>query len=285
MTTGIPGVMHHRGDNSGQGIEGWLIRMPSMEGGESPSCTERANNHIPGQSWMFATPVKDSSVDFHAGFKVQPRRPKDTPQMQAADSSWQGGVSPLRANPWVPACTSLSEPLAVDNRPSSKRNKRDALARKKGRGVMRSGGKAVRQAASQAHVYKRLALRMKQRADAERKAKEDMTALLQKAEEGAETKDAVTTPLSAIKSQKHAETMVTPKAVEERGVVVHAESKGRAIVGRRVEVYWDGDDTWYEGNVVKACKTGGKHLVRYDDGDEETICVRSEERAGRLRLL
>ena len=52
--------------------------------------------------------------------------------------------------------------------------------------------------------------------------------------------------------------------------------------GRRVRVWWDGDDTWFKGKFadfrhvepsMKKCPTGRSHLIRYDDGDSKWHCL------------
>lgn len=55
------------------------------------------------------------------------------------------------------------------------------------------------------------------------------------------------------------------------------KSCGEEAVGRRIKVYWPLDKRWYEG-VVKSCdKNGSKHLVQYDDGDEEMLDLGKEK--------
>ena len=74
-------------------------------------------------------------------------------------------------------------------------------------------------------------------------------------------------------------------------------SGGEAIVGRRVCVYWEGDDAWYAGAIVRfaaAAPSGsarrpppreafhsGRHRVQYDDGTAEWVLLAAE----RYRLL
>ena len=43
---------------------------------------------------------------------------------------------------------------------------------------------------------------------------------------------------------------------------------GKEVRGRRVRVWWDGDEAWYCGVVADFSEArDGEHLVRYDDGD------------------
>ena len=56
---------------------------------------------------------------------------------------------------------------------------------------------------------------------------------------------------------------------------------GSAVVGRRVEVWWDGDRQWFSGRIAKFTARTGRHLIAYDDGDEETVDLKRQ----RLRWL
>lgn len=42
-----------------------------------------------------------------------------------------------------------------------------------------------------------------------------------------------------------------------------------ALVGRRVEIFWDGDNRHYSGRVVGFDESSRLHGVKYDDGDED----------------
>ena len=44
-----------------------------------------------------------------------------------------------------------------------------------------------------------------------------------------------------------------------------------AMVGRRIEVLWPADSAWYLGKVASYNAQSGRHLVRYNDGDEERL--------------
>lgn len=43
------------------------------------------------------------------------------------------------------------------------------------------------------------------------------------------------------------------------------------VVGRRIKVFWSLDKAWHEGRVSSFYASQGKHLVLYDDGEEEAL--------------
>ncbi|KAK7259232.1 hypothetical protein RIF29_24833 [Crotalaria pallida] len=49
------------------------------------------------------------------------------------------------------------------------------------------------------------------------------------------------------------------------------------VVGRRVKVYWPLDKAWYEGEIKSFDKVTSKHLVCYDDGEEESLDISKEK--------
>ncbi|CAL0311136.1 unnamed protein product [Lupinus luteus] len=49
------------------------------------------------------------------------------------------------------------------------------------------------------------------------------------------------------------------------------------VVGRRINVYWPLDKAWYQGSVISFDKISSKHLVRYDDGEEEALDLSKEK--------
>lgn len=64
------------------------------------------------------------------------------------------------------------------------------------------------------------------------------------------------------------------------------------VVGRRIKVFWPLDKAWHEGRVSSFDASKGKHLVLYEDGEEEALDLRSkkfewleEEPPRRLRRL
>lgn len=52
---------------------------------------------------------------------------------------------------------------------------------------------------------------------------------------------------------------------------------GEEVVGKRIKVYWPLDKSWYEGFVRSFDKDSGKHLVQYDDGEEESVELAKEK--------
>lgn len=48
-------------------------------------------------------------------------------------------------------------------------------------------------------------------------------------------------------------------------------------VGERLRVYWPMDNTWYEGRVKSYDKSTKKHVVIYDDGEEECLLLAQEK--------
>ncbi|KAF7818144.1 DNA mismatch repair protein MSH6 [Senna tora] len=52
---------------------------------------------------------------------------------------------------------------------------------------------------------------------------------------------------------------------------------GQEVVGRRIKVYWPLDKAWYEGCVKSFDEVTGKHLVLYDDDEEETLDIAEEK--------
>ncbi|KAI3741753.1 hypothetical protein L1987_59429 [Smallanthus sonchifolius] len=67
-------------------------------------------------------------------------------------------------------------------------------------------------------------------------------------------------------------------------------SYGDEVVNRRIRVYWPLDKNWYEGCVKSFDKSSGKHLVQYDDSEEELLDLSKEkielkEQVKKLRRL
>ncbi|GMH02314.1 hypothetical protein Nepgr_004153 [Nepenthes gracilis] len=52
---------------------------------------------------------------------------------------------------------------------------------------------------------------------------------------------------------------------------------GEEVVDNRVRVYWPLDEEWYEGCIKSFDKRSGKHLVQYDDADEELLDLSMEK--------
>ncbi|ONH94116.1 hypothetical protein PRUPE_8G271300 [Prunus persica] len=55
------------------------------------------------------------------------------------------------------------------------------------------------------------------------------------------------------------------------------KSHGQEVVGKRIRVYWPLDNIWYEGYVKLFSKDNGKHLVQYDDAEEELLDLGEEK--------
>jgi hypothetical protein len=52
-------------------------------------------------------------------------------------------------------------------------------------------------------------------------------------------------------------------------VPIDWDSPAALMVGARVQHWWEGDESWYCGRIVKFRPVTGEHLVRYDiDGEE-----------------
>ena len=45
-------------------------------------------------------------------------------------------------------------------------------------------------------------------------------------------------------------------------------SRADEMTGRLIEIYWDGDDTWFEAEVLSFDKATGLHAVVYLEVDE-----------------
>nr|GMD26782.1 DNA mismatch repair protein MSH6 [Ipomoea batatas] len=53
-------------------------------------------------------------------------------------------------------------------------------------------------------------------------------------------------------------------------------SYGQEVLNKRIKVYWPLDKCWYEGCVKSFDKISGKHLVQYDDEEEEMLNLSQE---------
>ncbi|XP_020698156.2 DNA mismatch repair protein MSH6-like [Dendrobium catenatum] len=49
------------------------------------------------------------------------------------------------------------------------------------------------------------------------------------------------------------------------------------VVGKRIRVYWPLDKSWYEGHVRSFDEASGKHVIQYDDGEEEFLDMEKEK--------
>lgn len=48
-------------------------------------------------------------------------------------------------------------------------------------------------------------------------------------------------------------------------------------MGKQVRIYWPLDKKWYDGSVTSYDKGEGKHVVEYDDGEEEALNLGKEK--------
>ena len=46
-----------------------------------------------------------------------------------------------------------------------------------------------------------------------------------------------------------------------------------SIVGSRIRVFWEGEEAWFHGRVIRFNSRTHKHSILYDDGDTETACL------------
>ncbi|KAJ4727792.1 DNA mismatch repair protein [Melia azedarach] len=56
-----------------------------------------------------------------------------------------------------------------------------------------------------------------------------------------------------------------------------SKSYGEEVVGKRIKVYWPLDKAWYEGCVKSFDKECNKHLVQYEDDEEELLDLEKEK--------
>ncbi|XP_050237496.1 DNA mismatch repair protein MSH6 [Mercurialis annua] len=52
---------------------------------------------------------------------------------------------------------------------------------------------------------------------------------------------------------------------------------GKEVVERRIRVYWPLDKSWYDGYVKSYDEKSGRHLVQYDDSEEEVLDLGNEK--------
>lgn len=61
----------------------------------------------------------------------------------------------------------------------------------------------------------------------------------------------------------------------------------RKDYGKRVEVWWEGDNVYYRGTIFEYSKSTDKHTVYYDDGEKEKVSLATTPHryaASKLRL-
>lgn len=49
------------------------------------------------------------------------------------------------------------------------------------------------------------------------------------------------------------------------------------MIGKKVQVFWPVDESWYTGTVYEYDPTSGEHLLRYEDGDAEWVRIGESE--------
>ncbi|XP_020269979.1 DNA mismatch repair protein MSH6 isoform X2 [Asparagus officinalis] len=49
------------------------------------------------------------------------------------------------------------------------------------------------------------------------------------------------------------------------------------VVGKKISVFWPLDKTWYDGHVKSFNKLTGKHLIQYEDAEEEVLDLEKEK--------
>ena len=81
------------------------------------------------------------------------------------------------------------------------------------------------------------------------------------------------------------------EAIAEALAASEAEAQGggghydKSAIGKKVEVYWDGDGEWFAGTVKDYKPETRKHLIKYEDNDTGWIVLAKEEELGQLRWL
>ena len=57
------------------------------------------------------------------------------------------------------------------------------------------------------------------------------------------------------------------------------EKDGRAVaaVGQRIKIFWDLEEQWFEGTVAGHDANTGRHLIRYDDGEDWELLLEEEK--------
>lgn len=52
-----------------------------------------------------------------------------------------------------------------------------------------------------------------------------------------------------------------------------SQPERRKDFGKRVEVWWEGDNVYYRGTIFEYSKNTDKHTVYYDDGEKEKVSL------------
>ncbi|GKD87196.1 DNA mismatch repair protein MSH6 [Tanacetum coccineum] len=60
-------------------------------------------------------------------------------------------------------------------------------------------------------------------------------------------------------------------------IPLQSPKHGIEVVNRRIKVYWPLDKNWYQGYIRSFDKASGKHLIQYDDSEEEVLDLSTEK--------
>jgi hypothetical protein len=71
------------------------------------------------------------------------------------------------------------------------------------------------------------------------------------------------------------ENLVFPDTIEKPTAM--EDSEAEALVGKGIKVYWSQDNTYHYGKIKKFNRGSRKHVVLYDDGDEESLYLPNEK--------
>lgn len=84
---------------------------------------------------------------------------------------------------------------------------------------------------------------------------------------------------SSLQSKRKPVLVISPNLGPSSSGKPSSEKKthGAEVVDRRIKVYWPLDKCWYEGSVKSFDKISGKHLVQYDDSEEEMLDLSVEK--------
>ncbi|KAG8389557.1 hypothetical protein BUALT_Bualt02G0241600 [Buddleja alternifolia] len=87
------------------------------------------------------------------------------------------------------------------------------------------------------------------------------------------------TPSPLQSKRKKPVLVIGPNLVTSSPAIPSSDKKsyGAEVVDRRIKVFWPLDKSWYEGCVKSFDKISGKHLVQYDDAEEEMINLSEEK--------
>ncbi|XP_076885218.1 DNA mismatch repair protein MSH6-like [Bidens hawaiensis] len=84
-------------------------------------------------------------------------------------------------------------------------------------------------------------------------------------------------PIQTNSSKKNLKPKPKPPLVVGKSSSTSAVAYGDEVVNRRIRVYWPLDKSWYEGRVKLFDESTGKHLVQYDDSEEELLDLSNEK--------